>query len=71
MEFDAVSAEVDQTDEPFRGFFSPEALIRDLKTIGFRRVENPTTEELNALYFRHRLDALALRHGLRRLMCAY
>jgi len=71
LEFDAVSARVRQISEPFRAFFSPQALISDLKAIGFRRVENPTTEELNALYFRHRLDALVLRHELLRMMCAY
>jgi methyltransferase (TIGR00027 family) len=70
MEFDALSAEVDQTDEPFRGFFNPEALAGDLKAIGFRRVESPTADELNALYFRDRLDALVLRHRLRGLVCA-
>jgi hypothetical protein len=70
MEFDAASAEVDQTDSPFEASSVPSP-DPGLKTIGFRRVENPTTEELNALYFRHRLDALALGRGLRRLMCAY
>ena len=70
-EFDAVSEEFGQGGEPFRGFFITEALIGDLKKIGFHRVENPTTDEINARYFRNRLDALLVRGNLRGLMCVY
>ena len=57
--------------EPFRSFFRSEDLITDLSNIGFHRVERLTTEQINALYFRNRLDALRVRGHLGGLMCAY
>ncbi len=71
MAFDALSKGVLRAGEPFRGFFGPEALVNDLKKIGFRRVESPTTDQINALYFRNRLDGLRVRGRLGGLMCAY
>ena len=71
MAFDAISKRVLRADEPFRGFFRPEVLVNDLKEIGFRRVESPTTDQINALYFRNRLDGLRVRGSLGALMCAY
>lgn len=71
MASDALSARVARAGEPFRGFFEPEVLIDDLKKIGFRRVEHPTTEQINALYFRNRLDGLHVCGRLGGLMCAY
>lgn len=71
MAFDALSAGVDRAGEPFRGFLRPESLANDLKTIGFRRVECPTTDQINARYFRYRLDGLRVRGHLGGLMCAY
>ncbi len=68
--FDVLSEEVAQGGEPFRGFFLPEALIRGLKGIGFQRIESLTRDEINAFYFRNRLDALLLRGGLHGLMGA-
>ncbi|MFZ0932183.1 MAG: SAM-dependent methyltransferase [Syntrophobacteraceae bacterium] len=69
--FDAVSERVVRADEPFRGFFRTEVLVNSLKKIGFRRVESPTTDQINALYFRNRLDGLRVVGGLAGLMCAY
>ncbi len=69
MGFDVLSEEVERGGEPFRGFFLPEALMRGLKRIGFQRIESPTKDQLNAFYFRNRLDALLLQgdfHGLMR-----
>ena len=57
--------------EPFRSFFRSEDLITELRKIGFRRVERLTTEQINALYFRNRLDGLRVRGHLGGLMCAY
>jgi methyltransferase (TIGR00027 family) len=71
MAFDALSARVARAGEPFRGFFRPEVLVNDLKKIGFRRVESPTMDQINALYFRNRLDGLRVRGRLGGLMCAY
>ena len=69
--FDALGAGVLEAGEPFRGFFRPEILANDLKSIGFRRVERPTNDQINALYFRNRLDGLRVRGHLGGLMCAY
>jgi methyltransferase (TIGR00027 family) len=68
--FDVLSDDVDRTGEPFRGFFGPEALVKDLTAIGFHEVDSPTTEQLNALYFRGRLDGLTLVGHLGGVMCA-
>jgi methyltransferase (TIGR00027 family) len=70
MAFDVLSEEVERGGEPFRGFFLPEALIRGMKRIGFQRIENPTKDQLNACYFRDRLDALLLQGDLHGLMRA-
>ncbi len=71
MASDSLSARVARAGEPFQGFFRPEVLLNDLKKIGYRRVENPTTEQINALYFRNRLDCLRVQGRLGGLMCAY
>ena len=71
MAFDALSERVAQGGEPFRGLFRPEVLVDDLKNIGFHRVESPTTDQINDLYFRNRLDGLRVRGRLCGLMCAY
>jgi len=71
LAFDALSARVARAGEPFRGFFNPEVLAKDLKEIGFRRVEHPTTDQINALYFRNRFDGFQVRGRLGGLMCAY
>ena len=68
--FDVLGAGVLQAGEPFRGFFTPEILMNDLKSIGFLRVEHPTNDQINALYFRNRLDGLRVRGHLGGLMCA-
>jgi methyltransferase (TIGR00027 family) len=67
----ALSERVGRAGEPFRGFFRPEVLVNDLKRVGFRRVESPTNEQINALYFRNRLDGLRVGGRLGALMCAY
>ena len=69
--FDALSERVARAGEPFKSGFRPEALANDLKQVGFRRVESPTTDQINALYFRNRLDGLRVRGRLGALMCAY
>ena len=68
---DALSWGVSLAGEPFRTFFRSEDLIIDLSKIGFHRVERLTTEQINALYFRNRLDGLRVRGHLGGLMCAY
>jgi methyltransferase (TIGR00027 family) len=71
MAFDSLSERVVRAGEPFRGFFRTETLLNDLKKIGFRSVESPTTDQINALYFRNRWDGLRVRGRLGGLMCAY
>ena len=68
---DALSDRVARVGEPFKSAFGPEALANDLKQVGFRRVESPTTDHINALYFRNRLDGSRVRGRLGALMCAY
>jgi len=57
---DALSARVAAAGEPFRLFLDPKELDEYLKVIGFARVEDLTSQELNARYFRDRADGLRL-----------
>ncbi len=68
---DALSERVARVGEPFRGFFEPEVLASDLKSIGFRRIESLTGDQINALYFSNRLDGLRIRGRVGGLMCAF
>ncbi len=68
--FDMLSEDVERVGEPFRGFFQREMLAGELRAIGFRIVDSPTTEDLNALYFRERFDGLAVVGHLGGVMCA-
>lgn len=68
---DALGARVGLAGEPLRSLFDPDELAADLKSIGFRRIERPSTDQINALYFRNRLDGLRVRGRLGALMCAY
>ncbi|MBV8107328.1 MAG: class I SAM-dependent methyltransferase [Hyphomicrobiales bacterium] len=70
LTFDALNAEFERDGEPFLSFFRPERLAKDLKAIGFRGLEHPTTDELNDRYFRDRPDGLKLAGPLGGLMCA-
>jgi methyltransferase (TIGR00027 family) len=71
MVFDALSERVARAGEPFRGFFEAGEWVSQLKKLGFRRVESPSTDQINALYFRNRLDGLRVRGRLGGLICAY
>ncbi len=67
---DAIRATVVRAGEPFRSFFSPDTLVDALTATGYRQVESLTTDEINARYFRNRLDGLQVRGRLGGLMCA-
>jgi methyltransferase (TIGR00027 family) len=56
--FDALSRRVASAGEPWRAFFDPELLTRDLRAMGFRYVEDKGPEEINARYFKNRKDGL-------------
>ena len=70
VSLDALGAEVDWEGEPFRSLFRPEVLMKELRAIGFRRLEHPTADEINARYFRDRFDGLRITGHLGGLMCA-
>ncbi|MGN6147342.1 MAG: class I SAM-dependent methyltransferase [Rhizomicrobium sp.] len=56
-----MAARVAASGEPFRSFFVPEDIMRDVKTAGFSQVEDFDAHTLNAHYFRDRMDGLQLR----------
>jgi methyltransferase (TIGR00027 family) len=58
---DSLSARVAQAGEPFRLFFTAEALREELERMGLRVVEDVGAEELGARYFAGRQDGLGLR----------
>ena len=57
---DSLSARVAQAGEPFRLFFTGEALGLELQRAGLRMVENLGSEAMNARYFDRRTDGLRL-----------
>ena len=56
--FDALARRVASAGEPWRAFFDPEVLTRDLRAMGFGYVEDRGPEEINAQYFKNRKDGL-------------
>jgi methyltransferase (TIGR00027 family) len=58
--FDRLAERVAAAGEPFRLFFTPEQLERELGALGFGQVEYTSTDKLNELYFRDRADGLKL-----------
>jgi methyltransferase (TIGR00027 family) len=58
--FDALSARVARAGEPFRNFFDPATLARDVKALGFSEMQDWDAPALNARYFAGRSDRLRL-----------
>lgn len=58
---DSLSARVAKAGEPFRLFFTPEALADQLACCGLRVVEDLASNELNVRYLAGRTDGLHLR----------
>jgi methyltransferase (TIGR00027 family) len=58
--FDRLAQRVSAAGEPFRLFFTPGELERELRALGFRSVEQTDTDRLNELYFADRADGLKL-----------
>jgi methyltransferase (TIGR00027 family) len=56
--FDLLASRVAKAGEPFIGFFSPDSLAADLRTLGYPRVENWDAACLNARYCALRTDGL-------------
>lgn len=66
----ALAARVESTGEPFRLFFVPSELTKDLYGMGFSQVETLAREQMNARYFEGRRDSLRITGGLAQLVSA-
>ena len=66
---DAILKRVASAGEPFRGFFAPEELARELKTMGYAAIEELDGEEINRRYFSNRADNLVVGRTAH-LLCA-
>ncbi|MEA1674128.1 SAM-dependent methyltransferase [Nitrospirillum sp. BR 11163] len=64
--FQAMADRAAAEGEPWRSFFTPDALLADLRGLGFCAVEDVGSAELNPCYFSGRADGLAL-GGISRL----
>ena len=62
---------VARVGEPFRLFFDPADLARLLDGLGFSRIEDLNSEEINARYFRDRADGLQVAGDRGRLISAW
>ena len=70
--FDGLAGRVASAGEPFRLFFTPEEMEREVGRAGFQRMEQVDSERLNELYFQNRADGLKLSAlGLGRLVTAW
>ena len=58
--FDTLAKRVEAAGEPFRLFFAPDELEKELRASGFRRIEQVDSDGLNELYFKDRGDGLKL-----------
>ncbi len=56
--FDALSRRVASAGEPWKAFFDPGLLAKELRAMGFRYVKDNGPEEINAIYFEGRKDGL-------------
>jgi methyltransferase (TIGR00027 family) len=70
LALDALSMRVKASGEPFRSFFAPDDLRRELEGMGFRAIENLGAGEINERYFRNRADGLCVSGKLGGLMSA-
>ncbi len=66
---DALAARVERAGEPFRLFFTPESVARELSA--FREIEDIGSTEINARYFSGRRDKLGMKGTAGRLLCAW
>jgi len=58
LRLDALALRVASAGEPWKAFFDPGLLTRDLRAMGFRYAEDKGPEEINARYFKNRKDEL-------------
>jgi methyltransferase (TIGR00027 family) len=71
MALGRLAARVARAGEPFRLFFRPEELDASLKGLGFRRVEQLASKEINARYFAGRKDGLQVAGSAGRIVGAW
>ena len=62
---------VARAGEPFKLFFEPVELDNFLSPLGFRRIEQLGSKEINARYFQGRTDGLRVAGGLGRIVGAW
>jgi methyltransferase (TIGR00027 family) len=67
----ALTLRVGAAGEPFRLFFEPRELAKELEEIGFCRLEDLGRKEINARYFSGRRDGLQVTNSIGRLMSAW
>jgi methyltransferase (TIGR00027 family) len=58
--FDALAGRVAAAGEPFRLFFTLEEMEGELRRVGFQRMEQLDSDQLNEIYFKDRADGLKL-----------
>ena len=63
LALDALAARVARAGEPFRLFFDPAELLRDLVRLGFSNIEDLDGDQINARYFAGRSDGLRVTGG--------
>jgi methyltransferase (TIGR00027 family) len=68
---DALANRVAAAGEPFRLFFDPDDLARELHAKGFQAVEDLDTPAINSRYFTGRADGLQIHGGFAHLLTAH
>jgi methyltransferase (TIGR00027 family) len=71
LALDALSRRVARAGEPFRLFFAPEELDAFLRKLGFRRIAQLATKEINEKYFTGRKDGLRVAGAVGRIAGAW
>ncbi|HYK35906.1 class I SAM-dependent methyltransferase [Alloacidobacterium sp.] len=68
---DMLAERVAIAGEPFQLFFPPQEMQQELRRAGFGRIEELTSGDINARYFKGRRDGLQLRGNVARLVTAW
>ncbi|HZU10569.1 MAG TPA: class I SAM-dependent methyltransferase [Pseudacidobacterium sp.] len=71
LAFDLIASRVKKAGEPFQLFFLPEQMRNELRGVGFGKIEELSSSEINALYFAERKDGLRLYGEAARLITAW
>jgi methyltransferase (TIGR00027 family) len=71
LALDALSRRVARAGEPFRLFFTPEELNEFLQGLGFKRIEQLASGDINARYFANRQDGFRVAGNAGRIVGAW